>query len=347
MELVANQAAQVKAYQANGFDFAASIYKGNLPHSYPLALEDHNMDWIVKGALDFISEASSREEPFFLYFATTLEHGPDQLGTKYQGNPLVTPVGFLAEPLTVMPSRDHITTRIEDAGLPAEKADILWLDDGIGALLHSLDNAGELESSVIFFINDHAVEHGKGSLYQGGIHTAGFVWGPKFISQGFRSDQLVSNIDFVPTVLELCHIESPSDYHMDGKSIAPLLHGIDKPIHKSLFFEIGATRAVLMDGWKYLAFRTPSGKRPQLEINGKRATHINDQPNGRGSEQPAIRFYPNYFDEDQLYNVTDDREERENLYEELKNSRKVKILKKELVKYLGQVPGDFAEFTSE
>ena len=344
-KLIANQAAQVEAYKAIGFDFAASIYKGNLPNSYPLALEDHNMDWIVKGALDFIDLASSREEAFFLYFATTLEHGPDKPGTKYLGNPLATPVGFLDEPLGVMPERDQITQRIEAAGLPVEKTDVLWLDDGIGALLKKLEERGELSNTVIFFMNDHAVEHGKGSLYQGGIHTTGFVWGPDYLESGTHVEQMVSNIDFVPTVFELCGIETPVDYHLDGKSFYALLKGSDQPIHKSLFFEIGATRAVVMDGWKYMAFRTPEEKLPGLEIDGKRASHINDRPDGRGSEQPAIRYYPNYFDANQIYHIEDDPTERNNLYEKMRGSLKVEELQAELKSYLEELPGGFAEFT--
>jgi arylsulfatase A-like enzyme len=342
--LEANQQAQVDAYLANGFDFAANIYKGNLPSSYPVALEDHNMDWIVKGALDFLDLASKGEEPFFLYFATTLEHGPDRLGTKYQGDPLVTPVGYLEEALQVMPDRESITRRIEESGLAADRADVLWLDDGITALLDKLEEIGELDNSVIFYMNDHAVESGKGSLYQGGIHTAGFVWGPDFVNGGTRSGQLVSNIDLVPTVIDICDIDIPANYELDGKSFYSLLKGSDKPVHSSLFFEIGATRAVLMDGWKYIAFRTPQEKLPLLEVNGARPTHINDRPNGRGSEQPAIRFYPNYFEADQLYNINDDPLERRNRYEEMKGSRLLETLQEELRRILEEVPEGFGDF---
>ena len=342
--LEANQQAQVDAYLANGFDFAASIYKGNLPSSYPVALEDHNMDWIVKGALDFLDLASKEEKPFFLYIATTLEHGPDRLGTKYQGDPLVTPVGYLEEALQVMPDRESITRRIEESALAADRADVLWLDDGVAALLDKLEEIGELNNSVIFFMNDHAVESGKGSLYQGGIHTAGFVWGPDFVNGGTRSGQLVSNIDLVPTVLDICDIDIPADYELDGKSFYSLLKGSDEPVHSSLFFEIGATRAVLMDGWKYIAFRTPQEKLPLLEVNGARPTHINDRPNGRGSEQPAIRFYPHYFAVDQLYNINDDPLERRNRYEEMKGSRLLETLQDELRRFLEEVPEGFGEF---
>ena len=79
-------------------------------------------------------------------------------------------------------------------------------------------------------------------------------------------------------------------------------------------------------------------------MNGARPTHINDRPNGRGSEQPAIRFYPHYFAADQLYNINDDPLERTNRYEEMKGSRLLVTLQDELKRFLEEVPKGFGEF---
>ena len=73
---------------------------------------------------------------------------------------MATPIGFLEKPLEVMPPRETIGKRIEEAGLEQEKTDVLWLDDAIGALLNKLDAINELENTIIFFINDHGVEFG-------------------------------------------------------------------------------------------------------------------------------------------------------------------------------------------
>lgn len=337
-----NQASQVAAYKAVGFDFAGALYKGNLPNQYPKAVEDHNMEWIVDSALQFLDKASKKDNPFFLYFATTIAHGPDKLGSKYKGDPLATPVGFLDKPLEVMPSRTSVTERIDAAGLDPEKADILWLDDGIGALLDKLEAMDELDNTVIFFIDDHGVESGKGSLYEGGIKTVSFVYGPNYIKSGLRSKQLVSNIDMVPTALDLAGVDLKKAYKMDGVSMLPLLKGSTKEIHESLFFEMGATRAVLKDGYKYLAFKAPASIKAKLEKNGKKATHICDKPGGRGSESPALKFYAkNYFDEDQLYQIEQDPFEQTNLYTDKAQKEKIKELKTELKKYLKIVPGTF------
>jgi len=277
-----------------------------------------------------------------LYFATTIAHGPDKLGSKYKGNPLATPVGFLEKPLEVMPSRESIAKRIEDAGLEQEKTDILWLDDGIGALLNKLEKIGELDNTVIFFIDDHGVESGKGSLYEGGIKTVSFVWGPNYIKSGIRSQQLVSNIDMVPTALELSGIQASEPYKIDGTSMLSLLKGDETPIHESLYFEMGATRAIIKDGYKYLAFKAPKSIKTKLEKNGKKATHLCDKPGGRGSESPALKFYAeNYFSEDQFYNLEKDPFESNNMYNDLMQKEKIKAMKSELKKYIKDLPGTF------
>lgn len=342
LQLIENQLAQVKAYKNAGFDFAGSIYKGNLPSQYPKAVEDHNMEWIVDAALTFLTEADKKENPFFLYFATTIAHGPDKLGSKYKGDPLATPIGFLDKPLDVMPPRETIGKRIKEAGLDQEKTDVLWLDDAIGALLNKLEAINELENTVIFFINDHGVESGKGSLYQGGIETVSFAWGPSYFKSGIRTEQMVSNIDMVPTAFELANVKPSKNYKIDGKSMLQLMQGKNEPIHSSLYFEMGATRAILKDGKKYLAFKAPENVKNRLEKNGKKATHLCDKPGGRGSESPALKFYAkNYFTQNQFYDIKKDPFEQDNVYKNLFNEELIKELKLELKKYIDDLPGTF------
>lgn len=341
-QLEENQNAQIAAYKAAGFDYAGALYKGNLPSQYPKAVEDHNMDWIVDSALNFLTKANEKEQPFFLYFATTIAHGPDKLGSKHQGNPLATPIGFLDKPLEVMPARETLPQRIKEAGLEQEKTDILWLDDGLGALLKKLESINELDNTVIFFINDHGVESGKGTLYQGGVETVSFVWGPNFIKKGIRSKQLVSNIDMVPTALELAGVKQGKAYKIDGVSMMPLLQGIDKPIHESLYFEMGATRAIIKDGYKFLSFKAPEKIKKKLEKNGKKATHLCDKPGGRGSESPALKFYAkNYFSENQFYDLDKDPFETNNLYSNILEKDLITSMRKELKLYIDDLPGAF------
>jgi arylsulfatase A-like enzyme len=142
--------------------------------------------------------------------------------------------------------------------------------------------------------------------------------------------------------MELCGVPKEARHNVDGTSFVSVLQGSDNEIHDYLFFEIGATRAVLKDGWKYLAFRLPDS----LPANPpKPYTHLADRPGGRGSEGPAKEFYPNYYDKDQLYNITADPQERKNLYENKSQQTRVRDMQQLLRRAVATVPGSFAEFT--
>lgn len=338
------QRKQVEAMHACGFDFAASLYAGNLPGHTCKTLEFHNMDWITSGALGFLDRWQQTDKPFFLYMATTLNHGPGPANRKYTGNPLATPAGLLDKPLDVQPSRESIPQRVREAGLDVDgpACDILWMDDGIGAVLRRLEKLGALDNTIVFYFNDHGVEDGKGSLYEGGTKSVSFVWSPRYVQGRRRSTVHVSNIDFAPTIMELCGVPQCDRHTVDGKSFVSVLRGGEEEIHDYLFFELGATRAVMQDGWKYLAFRLPEllPKHPPQPY-----THLADRPGGRGSEGPAMEFYPNYYDRDQLYNILDDPLERKNLYDDSRQRERVREMRSLLRVSVSKVPGTFAEFT--
>ena len=58
-----------------------------------------------------------------------------------------------------------------------------------------------------------------------------------------------------------------------------------------------------------------------------------------------MKFYPNYYDQDQLYNVHEDPLERENLYQDPQQKMRVQAMRRLLREAVGNVPGTFAEFT--
>jgi arylsulfatase A-like enzyme len=356
----------IAAYKQCGFDYAASVYNQNIIADRPRALLYHNLDWIVKGALDFIDE--NPEKPFFLYFATTVPHGPHR-DTAWQGNPLATPLGLLKEPLDVLPPRDSIPKRLKAAGIDESKGDMLWLDDAVGALLSKLEQHGVLDNTVIFYFNDHGVESGKGTVYQGGAHTESFVWSKQPWFRGDRTvDALVSNIDFAPTILDVCGVPARPELH-DGKSMRPLLEGTAEAIHESLYFEMGYTRAVRKGDWKYIALRVPEEMKNMSYEERKRRLdswierrkklgqqyfeadpmdpfgHLGEVPGGSDIDRRAMAGHPkHYFDEDQLYCLKDDPNEQNNLAGDPKYKAKLDEMKEELTKHLMRVPGTFAEF---
>ena len=342
------QAAEVQSVLNNGFDYAASIYAGNVPGHMPIKMEAHNMDWITKGGLDFLNLAEKQDKPFYLHFCSTLNHGPGPAGHKYSADPRFTPAGVLKKALNVQPGRDTLPKRLEAAGINpiGDHADALWLDDGINAIVSKLEAMGELDNTIIFFFVDNGME-AKGALYEGGALVPAFVWA-KNIKGGLRSSQLLSNTDFAPTVYELCGVPNSDQPEMDGKSFLEILKGQDEPINDAVHLQIGSSRAVLKDGFKYIAWRVHPDREANFALpkkgEPKPLYHIASTRGGRGLEKKIPNNYACYWDIDQLYDLEKDPDEQNNLAKNPEYAQKLAAMKKTLTKQLKDQPGTFAEF---
>ncbi len=352
------------AVKSVGFDYAESIYHKNPENTGAEALSVHNMDWITKGAIDFI-EAQNKDQSFFLYFSTTLPHWPDQPERSWNGNPLATSDGFLEKPLNVQPARETIPQRLKEAGIDGDnKENLLWMDDGIGAVLKKLEDKGLLDNTIVFFFNDHG-QDAKGTIYQGGILNPSIIWKKGGFKCGSVSKIKISNVDFGPTILSLAGVNYKKD-QFDGKSFAHILNGIKEPVHDSMFFEMGFTKAVIKGKYKYLALRYPQfaldwtleerreilmevverrKKREQPIVNyddpSLPFSHIMLLPGGSKAEYESTGKLPGYYDPDQLYDLEADPGELKNLANDFAYKDILKDMKKELKKYIDDIPGGF------
>lgn len=356
------------AMKACGFDYAASIYNNNPDGNGPLALAAHNLDWIVKGATDFIDQ--NKNKPFFLYFASTVPHGPTEKKRSWGADSRITADGILKEPLDVLPARETLPSRLKAAGITtAGKENVLWLDDAVGALIRSLKKYGLYDNTIIFFFTDHG-QDAKGTIYQGGVSDPSIIWRRGGFPCGPISNALISNVDFAPTILDFAGAE-PSQGVFDGRSFRGVLEGQADEIHETLYSEMGYTRGIRKGRWKYMALRYPErgtemsvAQRQQVleRFNEKQKehgkpimtadpsapfSHISLIPGGGGAEAASTGKYTGYYDGDQLYDLSRDPGEQCNLADDPGHADKLREMKEELVKYLERLPGGFADLKRE
>ncbi|MFY0598192.1 MAG: sulfatase [Cyclobacteriaceae bacterium] len=101
------------------------------------------------------------------------------------------------------------------------------VDDNLARLLKHLEESGELENTIIIYTGDQGFmlgEHDymdKRWMYEESMRMPFIVSYPKGIKPGRRSDLLINNSDYAPTMLALAGGRVP-DY-MQGKSFASLL----------------------------------------------------------------------------------------------------------------------------
>lgn len=97
------------------------------------------------------------------------------------------------------------------------------LDRGVGLLLKTLEEAGQLDSTLIIFMSDNGIPFpgAKTTLYEAGVHLPLIVAGPG-VPPGRVNQALVSWVDVAPSVLDWCQAKGPS-YKLPGKSFVPIL----------------------------------------------------------------------------------------------------------------------------
>ncbi|MFI4910182.1 MAG: sulfatase [Sedimentisphaeraceae bacterium JB056] len=317
-----------------GFDYADRIYATN-PESFNLhSMNIHNHEWIVEGAVEFIEQ--NKNEPFFLYMAPTLNHIPHPQQSLLKADPKITSAGYLDKEPDVMPSRQEILEKVKSKGYPVETAYLTWLDEGIGAVVNKLEEL-ELDKNTLIILSSDNQTLDKVTLYEGGINVPLIISYPDKIKQHQVSNELVQNIDFMPTIMDACNIKKPEEMGLDGKSLMPLLLGKHETIHNSLYFEIGWTRAVCTKRWKYIALRYSRdaiGKK-------KNSQHLYHYEKMRPHQHNSLLKHPDFWDEDQLYDMENDKNETTNLandpqYEKVLAQMK-KIMLEKLMK-LGDHP---------
>lgn len=296
--------------RSKGFSWAGHIYWGNLQGPF----NEHNPDWTVEAALEFIDK--NKDHPFYLHYCTTLTHGPDKSWSDSMRHPLVSGEGMLEKAPKGMTDRKALLKTLADKGLDPEKghAGYAQVDDSIGAILRKLDDLGIAENTLIVFTSDHG-SNLKGSLYNiDGVNVPFIMRWPRGIKAGSQCHELVQNIDLAATFFDVAGADIPDEYKIDGRTLSPLLGG-GKPRRwrDHLYFEIGYARAVCTKEWKYIAVRYPTEqidriKKARPEDLPKLMAYIARLGIGtRGAQRRG------FFDYDQLYDLRNDPKEQRNL----------------------------------
>ena len=111
---------------------------------------------------------------------------------------------------------------------------IASVDESVGRLLTYLDEHHLTDNTIIVYTSDQGFymgEHGwfdKRFMYEESFHTPLIISYPKHIQPKSECNQMVQNIDFAPTFLDLAGLKKPA--YMPGTSLQPLFAG--QPVRK-------------------------------------------------------------------------------------------------------------------
>ncbi|MCP4950411.1 MAG: sulfatase-like hydrolase/transferase, partial [Proteobacteria bacterium] len=327
--------------EAFGSSRAQQVYPDNVPQPY----STHNPEWTTVAALEFIEE--NRNGPFYLHLCSTLLHGPDKSWRRSMDLPLITGEGEVVSLPEVMTPRAELLKTIAEKGFDPNShvAGEAWIDDSLGAILRKLEELGIDDNTLVIFAPDHGRE-GKASVFSHGSCQVPMImrW-PKGIAAGQVCDELVQNIDLVPTFFDLGKAEKPNSYRIDGQSLVPLFeNGKSEDWRDHLYLEMGAARATVTKDWSYIAVRhtneqiaaikkaTPKNLPKAMSYIGRLGIGV------RGAERPG------FFEEDQLYHLQRDPKEMKNLAYKNAHATRIKEMRDLMQRDLELIGRPFGEF---
>ena len=166
------------------------------------------------------------------------------------------------EPLLVEESKVPIPpyfpeNRVVRRDVARKYSNIIEMDRQVGVILDQLREDGLLDNTIIFFFSDHGgmLPREKRELYDTGLKVPLIIRFPGKEDDGKVDDQLVSFVDFAPTVLSLAGIEPPG--HMQGHAFLGEYQAQDKRefifgARDRMDSEYDRVRAVRDKNFKYL-----------------------------------------------------------------------------------------------
>ncbi|MCP9755511.1 sulfatase [Lacihabitans sp. CCS-44] len=126
-------------------------------------------------------------------------------------------------PLTVDPKNVILSPFVPDTeaqrkDLARHLSNIEEMDKKLGEVIAKLKEDGLYENTIIFFYSDHGdgLPYAKRELYERGLKVPLIIKFPKNANAGKKDNQLISFVDFAPTVLSLAGLDIPK--FMQGQS---------------------------------------------------------------------------------------------------------------------------------
>ena len=195
----------------------------------------------------------NQEKPFFLYLPFNLPHYPEQPDSTF-------------------------VDQYKDLGWPRSSYApmITTVDNRIGQVLDKLDALGLRENTIIIYMSDNGhstedyynwdVSYGgnggggytgkwrgaKGSFFEGGLRVPAIISYPKLFPKGVSRDQVIVNLDILPTICEILNIPIPKN-KLDGKSIVEVIKSNEAASpHEVLHWMWQEMWAVRKGNWKLI-----------------------------------------------------------------------------------------------
>lgn len=230
-------------------------------------------------AMKFIKE--NKDKPFFCYLPTNAPHSPYRVAEKYfkpyLGNDSIPNPVFYGMIVNIDENIERLRDFLEKEGLAKNTILVFMTDNGTAAGV----NVDKNERVILGY--NSGMSGKKGSAFEGGHRVPFFIyWENGGLTGGRDIDKLTSYIDFMPTLLDLCHIKVPDGVGFDGTSLVPLLYHSEKvwpsrilftDTQREEFLKKYKDYCIMTDKWRLLNGRLYDIQNDPGEFNDVSATY--------------------------------------------------------------------------
>ena len=304
-------------------------------------------------AVSYIEKNKKEEKPFYLHVSFNAVHMPTYVTDKTWAEKVGAPYtewdrnakewGFPywepnKETHQVFHKKWGHLEKVDKNGRRSYLSHLLALDYGVWQILKTLEETGQRENTIVFFVSDNGgtintyanntpLNGYKYMLAEGGIRIPFLMSMPGTLPQGeVNSESIISTMDIFPTILDLADEEIPQN--LDGKSLLSVLNHEKELHHEHLVWALNRDSWVVRMGkWKL--------------TNNAGWTHQNYTLTKNGDAVRNLKKYT-YPTQPHLYNLEEDISETTNLI--AKHPKIVAQMKELYNKWNQEMPGPLNSF---
>jgi len=244
---------------------------------------NHGDHRVASRAIEYLKQASDKDEPFFLACGFSKPHSPPEAPQRFYDqftlDDIELPIDFASKPTVpegfpagaIRPQNADLFVGREATPTAAKEmiraylASSSWMDFNAGRVLDELKELGLDENTIVVFWGDHGYQLGEkgkwskaGSLWEQGVRTPLIVRNPGAKGNGKTAPIVVEALDIYPTLASLAGL-TPS-HTLEGRDLTPWLDNPNRPSERpafSVWSEDGqhVTGIVVRTGrWRYAEF---------------------------------------------------------------------------------------------
>jgi arylsulfatase len=253
-------------------------------------------DEILDNTMKFVDRAKQEGKPFFLWLNPTRMHVVTHLSPKYEA------------------------MRTPENGWTIQEAGMAQLDDIVGSVMQKVKDLGIENDTILAFTTDNGAENftwpdggqtpfagGKGTALEGGFRAPMIVRWPGHVPAGKVNNQIMSGLDWFPTLVAAAGDPNIIDELKSGKKMGDRtykvhLDGYDQTAmitdkgpsvrHEVFYFTEGTLSAVRIDDFKYRFTDQPNGWFGATQkVDWPIVTNLRLDPYERTGLMQSINYY--------------------------------------------------------